>query len=53
MERKTPLISPEDLRRQEEISDYIKGWWQSQGVTPVACVETYGCQQNEARLWTW
>ncbi len=48
MERKTPLISQEDLRRQEEISDYIKGWWQSQGVTPVAYVETYGCQQNEA-----
>ena len=48
MERKTPLISPEDLRRQAEISDYIKGWWQSQGVTPTAYVETYGCQQNEA-----
>ena len=48
MERKTPLISPEDLRRQAEISDYIKGWWQAQGVTPVAYVETYGCQQNEA-----
>ena len=48
MERKTPLIPQEDLRRQAEISDYIKGWWQSQGRTPVAWVDTYGCQQNEA-----
>ena len=48
MERKTPLISREDLRRQEELSDYIKGWWQAQGKTPAAYVETYGCQQNEA-----
>ena len=48
MERKTPLISPEELRRQEELSDYLKGWWQAQGKTPTAYVETYGCQQNEA-----
>ena len=48
MERKTPLISAEDLRRQAEISDYIKSFWESQGKTPVAYVETYGCQQNEA-----
>ena len=48
MERKTPLISPEDLRRQEEISDYIKSFWEGQGKTPLAYVETYGCQQNEA-----
>ena len=48
MNRTTPLISPEDLRRQEEISEYIKAWWQAQGKTPVAYVETYGCQQNEA-----
>ena len=44
MERKTPLISQEDLRRQEELSDYLKGWWQAQGKTPTAYVETYGCQ---------
>ncbi len=48
MERKTPVISPEDLRRQAEIAQYIREFWQNQGVTPVACVETYGCQQNEA-----
>ena len=48
MERKTPLISQEALRQQEEISDYLKLWWQNQGITPVAYVETYGCQQNEA-----
>ena len=48
MERKTPLISAEDLRRQAEISDYIKSFWEGQGKTPLAYVETYGCQQNEA-----
>lgn len=44
MERKTPLISAEDLRRQAEISDYIKSFWEGQGKTPLAYVETYGCQ---------
>ena len=48
MERKTPLIPVEELRRQDEISDYLKSFWEKQGKTPVAYVETYGCQQNEA-----
>ncbi len=48
MERKTPVIPEADLRRQGEIADYLKSWWQSRGITPVAYVETYGCQQNEA-----
>ena len=48
MERKTPLISAEDLQRQAEIAQYIQEFWQKQGKTPVAYVETYGCQQNEA-----
>ena len=48
MERKTPLISAEDLQRQAEIAEYIHEFWQKQGKTPVAYVETYGCQQNEA-----
>ena len=48
MERKTPLISAEDLQRQAEIAQYIHEFWQKQGKTPVAYVETYGCQQNEA-----
>ena len=48
MERKTAVISPQELRRQAEIAQYIKEFWQNQGKTPVAYVETYGCQQNEA-----
>ena len=27
MERKTPLIPVEELRRQDEISDYLKSFW--------------------------
>ncbi len=48
METKTTRIAPEELRRQEEISAYIKDFWAAQGKTPVAFVDTYGCQQNEA-----
>ena len=48
MERKTTVIAQEDLRRQQEICQNIKQYWQAQGITPVAYVDTYGCQQNEA-----
>ncbi len=48
MEKQTTVIAPEQLRRQREISQYIAEYWQDQGKTPVAFVDTYGCQQNEA-----
>jgi len=48
LDTKTTVISPEQLRRQAELCDEIKAYWTSQGVTPVAFVDTYGCQQNEA-----
>ena len=48
MERKTTVIAQEDLRRQQEICEQIKNDWLTQGVTPRAFVDTYGCQQNEA-----
>jgi len=48
LNQKTVRISPEQLRRQEEISQAVKEYWQDRGVTPVAFVDTYGCQQNEA-----
>lgn len=48
MEPKTTVIAPEELRRQAEIAQYIKEYWEKQGKTPVAFVDTYGCQQNEA-----
>ena len=48
LERKTTVIPQEDLRRQQEICQQIKEYWQNRGSTPKAFVDTYGCQQNEA-----
>ncbi len=48
MERKTRVIAPEEIRRQEEICGEIRDYWLAQGIAPVAYVDTYGCQQNEA-----
>ena len=48
MEQRTTVISESDLRRQREICQTIKEYWQARGVTPKAFVDTYGCQQNEA-----
>ena len=48
MEKKTTVISPEQKRRQDEFCGEIREYWQTQGIAPVAFVDTYGCQQNEA-----
>ncbi len=48
MERKTPVIGQEQLQHQLRLCARIREYWQAQGITPVAYVETYGCQQNEA-----
>ena len=48
MEQRTTVIAQEDLRHQQEICQKIREYWQNQGITPVAFVDTYGCQQNEA-----
>ena len=48
MDTKTTVISPGQLRRQAEFCGEIKEFWAAQGITPVAFVDTYGCQQNEA-----
>ena len=48
MERKTTVIPQEELRHQQELCRRIREYWLDQGVTPVAFVDTYGCQQNEA-----
>ena len=48
MERQTTVISQEDLNRQSAICHEIASYWQAQGRTPLAFVDTYGCQQNEA-----
>ena len=48
MEKKTTVISHEQKRRQDSFCGQIKEYWQAQGITPIAFVDTYGCQQNEA-----
>ena len=45
---KTAVIAPEELHRQEAFCGMIRDYWTGQGITPVACIDTYGCQQNEA-----
>ena len=48
MEKKTTVISEEQRRRQEAFCNEVRELWAAQGITPVAFVDTYGCQQNEA-----
>ena len=48
MNTKTTVISQDELQAQFACCDKIAAYWQNQGRTPVAYVETYGCQQNEA-----
>ena len=48
MNTKTTVISQDQLDIQFACCDKIAAYWQEKGVTPVAYVETYGCQQNEA-----
>lgn len=44
----TTVISQEALQAQFACCDKICAYWLAQGRTPLAYVETYGCQQNEA-----
>ena len=48
MTKKTTTISQEALQRQLSFCANIHAFWHEQGITPLAYVETYGCQQNEA-----
>ena len=48
MNTKTTRITPEQVDGQLAVCQKIHAYWLSQGVTPKAYVETYGCQQNEA-----
>ena len=48
MESKTSVISQKQLDAQLSFCYKIKDIWVSRGSTPLAYVETYGCQQNEA-----
>ena len=48
MNTKTTVITQEELQAQFACCDKIAAYWQTRNRTPVAYVETYGCQQNEA-----
>lgn len=48
MEGKTTRISPADIDRQREFCDKIQEAWAGRPSQPLAYVDTYGCQQNEA-----
>ena len=48
MNTKTTRITTEQVSQQLDTCAKIHALWMSQGVTPKAYVETYGCQQNEA-----
>ena len=48
MNTKTNVIPAEDLQQQLVFCSQINEYWHSRGLTPLAYVETYGCQQNEA-----
>ena len=48
MSNKTTVISEDQLRLQFDYCDKIAAYWRNKDAVPVAYVETYGCQQNEA-----
>ena len=48
MSSKTTVISKEATDRQLSFCNKIHAFWAGQNITPLAYVETYGCQQNEA-----
>ena len=48
MDTKTTVISQEALQMQLSCCYQIKAYWADRDRTPLAYVETYGCQQNEA-----
>lgn len=48
MSTKTTVISKEDLAYQLSYCNKIRMYWMDRNTVPMAYVETYGCQQNEA-----
>ena len=48
MKRTTPVIPAEDIRRQTEYCAELHALNAQRPAPPLAYVDTYGCQQNEA-----
>ena len=47
-EKKTRVVSDEEMRRQHEYIRRLNAEFLSRGGQPFAFVETYGCQQNNS-----
>lgn len=47
-EKKTRIVSEEEMRRQHEYIQRLNAEFLSRGRQPLAFVETYGCQQNNS-----
>ena len=48
MSNKTTVIPQQSLQEQLAFCHKISAFWRNQDMVPLAYVETYGCQQNEA-----
>ncbi len=48
MERKNVTIAPEEIARQRGFTELIRTMLVARESLPVACVDTFGCQQNVA-----
>ena len=48
MDRKQVILSPEETGRQREYEQKLRALHQGRGRTPLALVDTFGCQQNVA-----
>ena len=48
MERKNVQIPAQDLERQQEFTGKIRARFEERQAHPLACVDTFGCQQNVA-----
>ena len=48
MERSSVLVSAADLERQREFQKRVREMFAAREAHPLACVDTFGCQQNEA-----
>ncbi len=47
MKREEVLVKKEEIELQKEYTKKVREYYEAQGKTPKAIVETYGCQQNE------
>ena len=48
MAKNTEIITRHQLQEQREYMEKVRALWQDRGREPGVCIDTYGCQQNEA-----